>query len=254
MILRNDIGLVAARARRALAGRLARRERVAQHRFFRWLLVIAFGIFEWMVRSGRPGVAARGPDLPASSACRGAACSLSHSHRLPEPQGQFPARGDAQPPPLGLPGLAGRLGAPGSRCGWPEGIGGARAPGRLWAWGLVLIGAHPQSSTGRASSRGLARAQALTLRAGGRRGGAGALPGNTLSRVPPPRAVSIPGPRGHRASRPPFDEPAEDTVPGRAPPPAPPSPPPRSAVTVAQSRFQDLPRQRSARVCFECKT
>ena len=107
---------------------------VAQHRFF-VLLVIAFGIFEWMVRSGR--LASRRAALIFPLLCVvGGGLLLSHSHASQNLKDEFLL--EVTHAPLGLLALL---------VGWgrwlevrlPEGRG--RVPGALWAVGLVLIGA-----------------------------------------------------------------------------------------------------------------
>jgi putative copper resistance protein D len=107
---------------------------VAQHRFF-VLLVIAFGIFEWMVRSGR--LASRRAALIFPLLCVvGGGLLLSHSHASQNLKDEFLL--EVTHAPLGLLALL---------VGWgrwlevrlPEGR--ARVPGALWAVGLVLIGA-----------------------------------------------------------------------------------------------------------------
>lgn len=107
---------------------------VAQHRFF-VLLVIAFGIFEWMVRSGR--LASRRAALIFPLLCVvGGGLLLSHSHAAQNLKDEFLL--EVTHAPLGLLALL---------VGWgrwlelrlPEGRG--RVPGALWAVGLVLIGA-----------------------------------------------------------------------------------------------------------------
>lgn len=107
---------------------------VAQHRFF-VLLVIVFGIFEWMVRSGR--LASRRAALIFPLLCViGGGMLLSHSHAAQNLKDEFLL--EVTHAPLGLLALL---------IGWgrwlelrlPEGRG--RLPGVLWAIGLVLVGA-----------------------------------------------------------------------------------------------------------------
>ncbi len=107
---------------------------VAQHRFF-VLLVIVFGIFEWMVRSGR--LASRRAALIFPLLCVvGGGMLLSHSHAAQNLKDEFLL--EVTHAPLGLLALL---------IGWgrwlelrlPEGRG--RVPGALWAVGLVLVGA-----------------------------------------------------------------------------------------------------------------
>jgi putative copper resistance protein D len=107
---------------------------VAQHRFF-VLLVVVFGIFEWMVRSGR--LASRRAALIFPLLCVvGGGMLLSHSHAAQNLKDEFLL--EVTHAPLGLLALL---------IGWgrwlelrlPEGRG--RLPGALWAVGLVLVGA-----------------------------------------------------------------------------------------------------------------
>jgi putative copper resistance protein D len=107
---------------------------VAQHRFF-VLLVVVFGIFEWMVRSGR--LASRRAALIFPLLCVvGGGMLLSHSHAAQNLKEEFLL--EVTHAPLGLLALL---------IGWgrwlelrlPEGRG--RLPGALWAVGLVLVGA-----------------------------------------------------------------------------------------------------------------
>ena len=107
---------------------------VAQHRVF-VLLVVVFGIFEWMVRSGR--LASRRAALVFPLLCVvGGGLLLSHSHAAQNLKDEFLL--EVSHAPLGLLALL---------IGWgrwlelrlPEGRG--RVPGALWAVGLVLIGA-----------------------------------------------------------------------------------------------------------------
>ena len=107
---------------------------VAQHRFF-VLLVIVFGIFEWMVRSGR--LASRRAALIFPLLCViGGGMLLSHSHAAQNLKDEFLL--EVTHAPLGLLALV---------IGWgrwlelrlPEGR--RRVPGALWAVGLVLVGA-----------------------------------------------------------------------------------------------------------------
>ena len=107
---------------------------VAQHRFF-VLLVIVFGIFEWMVRSGR--LASRRAALIFPLLCViGGGMLLSHSHAAQNLKDEFLL--EVTHAPLGLLALV---------IGWgrwlelrlPEGRG--RVPGVLWAVALVLVGA-----------------------------------------------------------------------------------------------------------------
>jgi putative copper resistance protein D len=106
---------------------------VLQHRFF-VLLTVTFGVFEWMVRTGRlhsPRWALVFPLLSAG----GGGLLLAHSHALQNLKTEFLV--EATHIPLGLLGIL---------VGWtrwlelrlppPEN----RAPGRLWTLGLVLVG------------------------------------------------------------------------------------------------------------------
>ena len=132
MILRNDPGSWPLGPEGFWEGWLV--ATVAQHRFF-VLLVIAFGIFEWMVRSGR--LASRRAALIFPLLCVvGGGLLLSHSHASQNLKDEFLL--EVTHAPLGLLALL---------VGWgrwlevrlPEGRG--RVPGALWAVGLVLIGA-----------------------------------------------------------------------------------------------------------------
>ncbi len=106
---------------------------VFQHRLF-VLLVVVFGIFEWMVRTGRlgsPGWALLFPVLCAV----GGGLLLTHSHALLNLKEEFLV--EVTHAPLGVLGMF---------VGWtrwlelrlpaPE----DRLPGRFWAIGLVLVG------------------------------------------------------------------------------------------------------------------
>jgi putative copper resistance protein D len=107
---------------------------VAQHRVF-VLLVIAFGLFEWMIRSGR--LRSRRAALIFPLLCVvGGGLLLTHSHAAQNLKDEFLL--EVTHAPLGLLALV---------IGWgrwlelrlPEGRG--RVPGALWAVGLVLVGA-----------------------------------------------------------------------------------------------------------------
>ena len=107
---------------------------VAQHRVF-VLLVITFGIFEWMVRSG--GLQSKRAALVFPLLCVvGGAMLLSHSHGTQNLKDEFLV--EVTHAPLGLLALV---------IGWgrwlelrlPEGRG--RVSGALWAVGLVFVGA-----------------------------------------------------------------------------------------------------------------
>jgi len=107
---------------------------VAQHRVF-VLLVIVFGIFEWMVRSGR--LRSRRAALIFPLLCVvGGGMLLSHSHAAQNLKEEFLL--EVTHAPLGLLALL---------IGWgrwlelrlPEGR--RRVPGVVWAVGLVLVGA-----------------------------------------------------------------------------------------------------------------
>ena len=107
---------------------------VAQHRFF-VLLVVVFGIFEWMVRSGR--LASRRAALIFPLLCViGGGMLLSHSHAAQNLKDEFLL--EVTHAPLGLLALL---------IGWGRWLelrlpaGRGRVPGALWAVGLVLIGA-----------------------------------------------------------------------------------------------------------------
>jgi putative copper resistance protein D len=107
---------------------------VAQHRVFA-LLVIAFGVFEWLVRTGRlasPGAALIFPLLCAV----GGSLLLTHSHDSMNLKEEFLL--EVSHAPLGLLALL---------VGWARWLelrlpaGRRRLPGVLWPLGLVLAGA-----------------------------------------------------------------------------------------------------------------
>jgi len=106
---------------------------VLQHRVF-ILLVVAFGIFEWMVRTGRlvsPACAMVFPLLCAA----GGALLLTHSHASQNLKSEFLV--EVTHAPLGVFGLA---------VGWARWLelrltpGDDRLPGRMWAGALVAVG------------------------------------------------------------------------------------------------------------------
>ena len=106
---------------------------VLQHRIF-VLLVIGFGVFEWMVRSGRltrPGYALVFPILCAV----GGALLLTHSHASLNLKNEYLI--EVTHAPLGVLALA---------VGWARWLElrlppkEAPLPGRVWAAGLVMIG------------------------------------------------------------------------------------------------------------------
>ncbi|HSE03389.1 MAG TPA: CopD family protein [Methylomirabilota bacterium] len=106
---------------------------VAQHRVF-VLLVVAFGIFEWMVRSGR--LASRRAALVFPLLCVvGGAMLLSHSHAAQNLKDEFLL--EVTHAPLGVLALV---------IGWGRWLelrlpdGRRRVPGLLWAVALVLVG------------------------------------------------------------------------------------------------------------------
>ncbi len=105
-----------------------------QHRLF-VLVVIAFGLFEWMVRTERvrrPGWAFVFPALAAV----GGGLLLTHSHALGELKAEFLT--EVTHAPLGLLALAVGWGR------WLElrmGAADGRAPRRVWAGALLLVGA-----------------------------------------------------------------------------------------------------------------
>ncbi|MEX2220882.1 MAG: CopD family protein [Candidatus Rokuibacteriota bacterium] len=107
---------------------------VAQHRVF-VMIVVVFGIFEWMVRSER--LRSRRAALIFPLLCVvGGGLLLTHSHAAQNLKDEFLL--EVTHAPLGLLALV---------VGWgrwlelrlPE--GGRRVPGALWAVGLVLVGA-----------------------------------------------------------------------------------------------------------------
>jgi putative copper resistance protein D len=106
---------------------------VVQHRLFA-LLVLAFGLFEWMVRTGRaphPGWAYAFPVLAAV----GGALLLTHSHALEDLKVEFLT--EVTHAPLGVLALAVGWGR------WLElrmGPPGDRLPRRIWAGALTLVG------------------------------------------------------------------------------------------------------------------
>lgn len=106
---------------------------VLQHRFF-VLLVVAFGTFEWMVRSGRlrpPRCALVFPILCAV----GGALLLTHSHGSLNLKEEFLT--EISHVPLGLLGIL---------VGWGRWLelrlpaGEGRLPARVWEWSFTLIG------------------------------------------------------------------------------------------------------------------
>lgn len=106
---------------------------VLQHRFF-VLLVVAFGLFEWMVRTER--LHARRSALVFPLLCAvGGALLLTHSHTSDNLKEAFLIEVTHQP-----------LGILGAFVGWARWLElrlpapDDRLPGRLWAFGLALIG------------------------------------------------------------------------------------------------------------------
>jgi putative copper resistance protein D len=107
---------------------------VAQHRVF-VLLVVVFGIFEWMVRSGR--LASRRAALVFPLLCVvGGGLLLTHSHAAQNLKDEFLL--EVTHAPLGVLALV---------VGWGRWLelrlpdGRRRVPGVLWAAALVLVGA-----------------------------------------------------------------------------------------------------------------
>jgi putative copper resistance protein D len=106
---------------------------VLQHRVF-ILLVIAFGIFEWMVRTGRLASPACALVFPLLCAV-GGALLLTHSHASQNLKSEFLI--EVTHAPLGILGLA---------VGWARWLelrltpGEDRLPGRMWAGALVAVG------------------------------------------------------------------------------------------------------------------
>jgi putative copper resistance protein D len=107
---------------------------VLQHRLF-FVVVLAFGLFEWAVRTERvrrPGWAFVFPALAAV----GGGLLLTHSHALGELKAEFLT--EVTHAPLGLLALAVGWGR------WLElrlGAADGRAPRRIWASALLLVGA-----------------------------------------------------------------------------------------------------------------
>jgi putative copper resistance protein D len=106
---------------------------VLQHRFF-VLLVAAFGLFEWMVRTER--LRARGYTQVFPLLCAvGGALLLAHSHTSDNLKEAFLIEVTHQP-----------LGILGASVGWARWLElrlpapDDRLPGRLWAFGLALVG------------------------------------------------------------------------------------------------------------------
>jgi putative copper resistance protein D len=106
---------------------------VLQHRVF-ILLVIAFGIFEWMVRTGRLASPACALVFPLLCAV-GGALLLTHSHSSLNLKSEFLI--EVTHAPLGILGLA---------VGWARWLelrltpGEDHLPGRMWAGALVAVG------------------------------------------------------------------------------------------------------------------
>ena len=106
---------------------------VLQHRVF-ILLVVAFGIFEWMVRTGRLASPACAMVFPLLCAV-GGALLLTHSHASQNLKSEFLI--EVTHAPLGVFGLA---------VGWARWLelrltpGDDRLPGRMWAGALVAVG------------------------------------------------------------------------------------------------------------------
>ncbi len=106
---------------------------VLQHRIF-VLLVVAFGIFEWMVRSGR--MPSRGAALVFPLLCAvGGALLLTHSHESQNLKDEFLL--EVTHAPLGVLAML---------VGWGRWLelrlpdARRRVPGSIWAVGLALIG------------------------------------------------------------------------------------------------------------------
>lgn len=106
---------------------------VTQHRFF-VLLVVAFGVFEWMVRSG--WMRSRRAALIFPMLCAvGGGLLLTHSHTAQNLKDEFLL--EVSHVPLGLLAMT---------VGWARWLelrlpeGRRRVPGSLWAVGLALIG------------------------------------------------------------------------------------------------------------------
>jgi len=106
---------------------------VLQHRVF-ILLVVVFGIFEWMVRTGRLASPACALVFPLLCAV-GGALLLTHSHASLNLKSEFLV--EVTHAPLGMFGLA---------VGWARWLelrlspGDDRLPGRMWAGALVAVG------------------------------------------------------------------------------------------------------------------
>ena len=106
---------------------------VLQHRVF-ILLVVAFGIFEWMVRTGRLASPACAMVFPLLCAV-GGALLLTHSHASQNLKSEFLI--EVTHAPLGIFGLA---------VGWARWLelrltpADDRLPGRMWAGALVAVG------------------------------------------------------------------------------------------------------------------
>jgi len=106
---------------------------VMQHRIFT-LLVVAFGIFEWMVRSGRMRSGRAALVFPLLCAV-GGALLLSHSHAAQNLKDEFLL--EVTHTPLGVLAIL---------IGWTRWLelrlpeGGRRVQGSVWAIGLALIG------------------------------------------------------------------------------------------------------------------
>jgi putative copper resistance protein D len=107
---------------------------VVQHRFF-VLLVVGFGLFEWMVRTGRLRSPACALVFPLLCVV-GGALLLTHSHAMLNAKQEFLT--EVTHAPLGLLALV---------IGWGRWLElrlpppGERLPGRLWAVAFTLIGA-----------------------------------------------------------------------------------------------------------------
>ena len=125
-------GLLAARARWA-SGRACGIAEVLQHRIF-VLLVVAFGVFEWLVRTGRLRVAARRALVFPLLCAVGGGLLLTHSHAVAQSEGGVPHRGDARAAgraghARGLGALARAAAAAARRAGFP---------GRIWPLAFTL--------------------------------------------------------------------------------------------------------------------
>ena len=106
---------------------------VLQHRLF-VLLVVAFGLFEWMVRAGH--VRSRGAALVFPLLCGvGGSLLLTHSHAMADLRAEFLI--EVTHAPLGVLGLL---------AGWARWLElrlpppDDRLPGRVWAWAFSLVG------------------------------------------------------------------------------------------------------------------